>query len=127
MVPGRKFSITTSAVAASRRKSAAPPLVLEVQRDAPLVARVVEPPVGVARLARGAEPPQIVAGARALDLDDVGAELRETGGGERGGDEGGGVEHPDVVERHDRSCHQACSRMVGAAMRSARAGAAMRP
>ena len=80
-------------------------LVLEVQRDAPLVARVVEPPVGVARLARSAETPQVVSDARALDLDDVGAELRETGAGERRGDERGGVEHPDVVERHDRSSH----------------------
>ena len=86
-------------------------LVLEVQRDAPLVARVVEPPVGVARLAWSAEAAQVVADARALDLDDVGPELRETGAGERRGDEGGDIEHPDVVERHDRACHWACSRV----------------
>ena len=70
------------------------PAVLEVQRDASLVARVVEPPVGVAGLARRAEAAQVVADAGALDLDDVGPELRETGAGERRGDEGGDIDAP---------------------------------
>ena len=71
----------------------------QVQRDGSLVAGVHRPehvvPVDFG-LAPGA---QRVRCARWLDLDDVGTHVAEQPAGERPGDQGAQLEHPDAVQR----------------------------
>ena len=71
----------------------------QVEGDRLLVALLREPGVAVAPLAGRAELAQRVAEPRLLDLDDLGAELAEHGGGKRPRDEGREVDNPDAVER----------------------------
>ena len=71
----------------------------QVEGDGLLVALLGEPGVAVAALARAAELAQRVAEPRLLDLDDLGAELAEDGGGERPGDEGREVDDADAAQR----------------------------
>ena len=71
----------------------------QVEGDRLLVALFREPGIAVAALAGGAELAQRVALAGLLDLDDLGAELAEDGGGEGPGDEGREVDDADAVER----------------------------
>ena len=84
----------------------------QVEGDRLLVALLREPGIAVAALARRAELAQRVAEAGLLDLDDLGAELAEDGGGERPGDEGREVDDSDAVERQ-RCGHGARKRRLG--------------
>ena len=90
--------MTTSAVVMSSRTISRPRGSPEVDGHGPLVAALAEPHQRVAAVGLGAEAAEVVAGARALDLDHVGAELTEHGGAERPGDVGAEVEDPDAVE-----------------------------
>jgi len=79
----RKFSIRTSAVAASAARGATPSGFLEVDGDAALVAVVDEVAGGLAVLVRGPRA-RFVTDARVLDLDHVGAEVSEQRAAVRG-------------------------------------------
>ena len=54
---------------------------------------------------RRAEPAQVVAAPRLLDLDDLGAELAEQRAAEGRGHEGREVEHGEAVERAGHEAH----------------------
>ena len=97
-VPGRKFSSTTSARSASRRKSVAPVGLREVERDEPLVARERLEPEPVAVLARPV-PARGIGPARVLELDHVRAEVAEQHPGERRREQRRRLDDPDPVER----------------------------
>ena len=94
-VPGRKFSISTSAVGDQALHHLGPGGVAEVERDRALVAGEHRPPQRHAVLA-GAVGADRVALGGVLDLDHVRAEVGEHGGGQRAGEEGGGVEDRDA-------------------------------
>ena len=106
MIPGRKFSSTTSASAASRRTSSQPAGSREVDGDRAL-AGVLLAEVGA--LGPLAELPGDVALGR-LDLDDVGAEVGEHAAGERAGEDTAEVEDLHAVEW---VCHGAASPKAG--------------
>ena len=99
IVPGRKFSISTSAFAASRRASSRPARILQVERHRLLVAREaiatratcrrVEP-----RASRGSGRPP-----RWLDLDHFGAEVAEYAAGEGTGEQLAELQDAHAVER----------------------------
>ncbi len=72
--------------------------IAQVARDRLLVARLDEPPVGVAPVSRTAEAPQVVAHARLLHLDHLGAELAEQRRADGRREERGEVEHGDAGE-----------------------------
>ena len=85
-MPGRKDSTTTSARAHRRRASRRSPESLRSSGDRALVA--VEPQVVRRALVRPRRSPRarVVAGVRALDLHDVGAEVAERHRAERAGE-----------------------------------------
>ena len=102
-VPGRKFSTTTSAVAASRRNRSWPSARAQVERDA-LAAAALDRPEQRVRAPSSSvdERPDLaheVAAAGLLDLDDLGALLAEQAGAERRGDAGAEVEDAQPRER----------------------------
>ena len=73
----------------------------EVERETSLVAGFEHPREIVLALRVAGQVRQVaigVAGARRLDLDDVGAEVRQHGGGGRRGDEAGAVQNLEPVE-----------------------------
>ena len=102
-VPGRKFSHTTSAVAASRRNRSWPSGVRRLQGDALAAPSLDRPPqrvagsivVGRDERTDGAHE---VAARRVLDLDDLGAHVAEQPGAERRADPGADVDDPDAFE-----------------------------
>ena len=81
-VPGRKFSISTSAPLGQAQEEVGAVGLREVERDRPLVAPERLPPQRDAVLAR-AVPARRVAARRVLDLDHVGAVVAEERRGER--------------------------------------------
>ena len=87
MTPGRKFSITTSARAASSLAVARSPSRLQVEGDPPLAP--VE--VGVNRAERACR-------RRGVDVHDVGARLGQQESGQRTGDLVPEVDDPDAGE-----------------------------
>ena len=95
-VPGRKFSITTSASAARVRKTSCPSGDERLSVIGLLVAAEHLPPEADA-VALGAVGARRVA-ARVLDLDHVGAVVAQHRGGERPGEEGGDVEDLESLE-----------------------------
>ena len=101
MTPGRKFSTTTSASFARRRKISLPSGALGVEGDRLLVAvlgeeaRAHEPLV---ELRHDAELARQVAVLGVLDLDHLGAQQREVQRGERPGQHVGEVQDLDAFE-----------------------------
>ena len=96
-VPGRKFSMITSAVAARRRRVSRPP---GVERSRVMV-RLLRPSSFHHRPTPSFDGPWPRDGSgfvRVLDLDDLRAEVAEHGGGERAGEEGGEVEDAEAGE-----------------------------
>ena len=106
MTPGRKFSHTTSALAARRLTISIASGFAQVERDAALVAVHAERKDGAifrsAHFSVGERAARLVALVR-LDLDDVGAEQRELVGAVGAGEVAGEVEDADAGERlaHD--------------------------
>ena len=97
--PTLKFSISTSERAASLRDDAPAVLALEIELDRALAA-VGGMEIGGAEMAavgrlHERRPPAagVVAGALALDLDDVGAEIGENLAGPGPGQDAGELEH----------------------------------
>ncbi len=98
-MPGRKFSMSTSAVVGELEQRVAAHVGLEVEHDAALAASEQLPRVRVAALGR--EPthaPHAVTGGR-LDLDHVGTEVGEVPRGAGAGEHRCHVDHPQPVER----------------------------
>ena len=98
-MPGRKFSISTSASSTSLSIASSPRVGLEVEHDGALVAAEQLPRVRVAALGR--EPthaPHTVARGR-FDLDDVGAEVGEVAGRARTGEHRRHVDDAQPLER----------------------------
>ena len=100
MVPGRKLLTTTSALPRVAEHGAIL-LEIEVQHQAPLVAVDL---VEQGRLASGIgrRQPLVVTGAAPLDLDHVGAEIRENGRAIRRRDPLADFEN---LEFGERACH----------------------
>ena len=102
-VPGRKFSTTTSAVAASRRNRSWPSARAQVERDALAAAALDRPEQRVRAVVAGVDErtdlAHEVAAARLLDLDDLGALLAEQARAERRGDARAEVEDAQARER----------------------------
>ena len=93
LTSGRKFSTTTSAFSASRLKTFKPPGILQVERHRPLVA------VQVLEIRAMARPARLLAGGilyQGVDLDDVGAPIRELAHAGRPGADAGEVEHGEA-------------------------------
>ena len=112
-VPGRKFSTTTSAVAASRRNRSWPSGCAQVERDA-LAAAALDRPEQRVRPSSSPStngPISRMKSPRAglLDLDDLGALLAEQPGAERRGDARAEVEDPEAGERSRHQARPACS------------------
>ncbi len=98
MTPGRNCSISTSALRISGSSRARPRSVLEVERDRALAAveqREVDAVLAELRLISA----QLVALARALDLDDGGARLGQDQAGEWPGQQRREVEDGQARER----------------------------
>ena len=77
-------------------------LLLQIERDALLVAAFRQPDQRVAAFGIGAEAAQRIADIGRLDLDHLGAELAEDRRAIRARDEGAEIEHPDPFKRtHD--------------------------
>ena len=101
-VPGRKFSTTTSAVAASRRYSVLTVGCPQVERHALAAASFDRPEQRVRAVVGVDERTDLaheVAAARLLDLDDLRALLAEEPGAERRGDPCAEVEDAHTGER----------------------------
>ena len=79
---------------------------VEIERHELLVAVVHGEPVRAVALRR-AEAPQVVAAARHLGLDHLGAELGHERAAERAGHHLSQFEHPDAIERTARVGHGA--------------------
>ena len=96
-VPGRKFSVTTCVPATRRFTSAWPSGSRKLQvMDFLLRASASHQYEGAPRCRRTAQPTEIVAHARLLHLDHVGAELAQQGRAEGRGQERREVEHGDT-------------------------------
>ena len=83
--------------AARRRKTSAPSAGLEVEGDGPLVAADLLPPQRHAVLAP-AVATHVVAAARVLDLDHIGAEVAEDLAAQGAGEDGRDVEDPQALQ-----------------------------
>ena len=110
--PGRKFSTSTSDVGGEAPEHFAPVLVLEIQRDAALVAVEAQEvaaaglPVAVADDRRART--RAVALAGALDLDDLGPLVGEHHGAVRTGDLDLETQDLDAVERSSLARGHGC-------------------
>ncbi len=72
----------------------------QIERHRPLVPRLRQPSKrAVVACGRGAVAAPRIAGTRLFDLDHLRAELAQDGGGERCGDEGRHIEHPNARHR----------------------------
>ena len=97
MVPGVKFSMTTSTFSTRRRKSSLPS-GLRRSSEGALLAAVDGEEVGAFAVDVGAGGAGDVAVGGALDLDDFGAEVAEDHGGVGPGEDPGEVEDADAFE-----------------------------
>ncbi len=97
-VPGRKFSMSTSASRDQRQQQPCAVRLAEIDGDGALVAPQRLPPE-VDAVFCGTVPARGVRFPRMLDLDHVGAEVAEEGGGEWPGEQGRDVEHAHAVQR----------------------------
>ena len=98
MVPGRKFSSTTSAVAHSSQRDLLPALGAQVERHGRLVAGQHGPPQRVVVVAQAAPVAHRVAGRRRLDLDDLGPEVAQQGPDVGAGQQLAELQDPDALE-----------------------------
>ena len=99
MTPGRKFSMTTSALAQSLQEGAAAFGAFQIERNAFLVAVDAEE-VGAVGTDEGRTPlAAFVSGAGVFDFDDAGAEIAEVHGAEGPGDGAGQIEDEDAFQR----------------------------
>ena len=97
-MPGRKFSIRTSADSNQLHQHRPALFGLQIEGDALLVAVDAEEigaPAADERLPR----PGVVAVARVFDLDDLGAHVAEEHGAERTGEDAGEIEDAQPGER----------------------------
>src|SRR5580700_8834007 len=108
MTPGRKFSITTSAVRSRRRNTSLPAALLRLmvtERLPAFWARKEAPISAVLERGIGAELAGEIARTGRLDLDDLGAQQCELIGPERPCQHIGEIEHANAAEKSAHAGH----------------------